>query len=673
MAKTAAIGSALIFYRIRLVAAFYYAVLTTCPRLALLAQDYCEGYINSKVCPSILSATLILGVFTAAISHYLRSPPTTSLLDAVMAVDDDLPATELTKTNESFDRERDLAKPRTVEVHGIHQQAGITKVEAFNKTLYQSGPSGKILLYVLTVSLGITMFAYALDQGITYQFNAIAASAYESHSSLGAVNTATAIIRAISKPFLGKLADITSRPTTYVVVLVVYIVGFVVAACSPSLAAYIVGASFTAFGKSGLDLLSDIIVGDLTPLQWRGFWGGMLSTPFLVTTFVNGFISDAFIPDNWRWGLGMFAIIMPVCLLPAIITLYAMQHKAQKLGMVSMGDSGLARKQGVEVKGMKHYIALARSAAIEMDLIGLLLLGLSFSLILLWLDLAPDADNSWSNPSMIAMLIMGFILLGVFIAYEALVASVPITPRRILVNRGFLAALMVDVFNQMASSVRNNYYSSYIYIIKPWSNYTWTVFIAATTLTLCFMSPVGGLIHRATHRYKTLMVIGAVFKVIGYGVTVTANTRSTTSTARLSVSQVLLGMGAWTVIGARVGSQASVPHQDLSTVISVLSLWSTMASSIGSTIAAAIWQNRMLGYMREECPAGTSEKVLETIYGSIKTLKTKYDWEDPIRKGAIVAYERTNGIIFTTALVLAAIPVIFSALMPSKSSFLSII
>lgn len=570
----------------------------------------------------------------------------------------------------SSDHEHDLTKPPTLEQdHGIHQQAGITKVEAFNKTLYQSGASGKLLLYVLVLSLGLTMFAYALDQGITYQFNAIAASAYESHSSLGAVNTATSIIRAISKPFLGKLADITSRPTTYVVVLVVYVVGFAVAASSPSLAAYIIGASFTAFGKSGLDLLSDIIVGDLTPLQWRGFWGGMLSTPFLVTTFVNGFISDAFIPDKWRWGLGMFAIIMPVCLLPAITTLYAMQHKAQKLGMISMGDSGLARKEGVKVKGARHYLALARSAAIEMDLIGLLLLGLSFSLILLWLDLAPDADNSWSNPSMIAMAVMGFVLLGVFIAYEALVASVPITPKRILINRGFLAALMVDVFNQMASSVRNNYYSSYIYIIKPWSNYTWTVFIGATTLTLCFMSPVGGLIHRATHRYKTLMVIGAILKVIGYGVTVNTNTRSTTSTARLSVSQVLLGMGAWTVIGARVGSQASVPHQDLAIVISVLSLWSTMASSVGSTIAAAIWQNRMLGYMREECPPGTSEKVLESIYGSIRTLKTKYDWEDPIRKGAIVAYERTNGIIFVTALVLAALPVIFSALMPSKFFF----
>ncbi|KAI7663834.1 hypothetical protein KC318_g8095, partial [Hortaea werneckii] len=547
---------------------------------------------------------------------------------------------------------------------GVHQQAGISKVEAFNKALYRSGASGRLLLYVLVVSLGLTMFAYALDQGITYQFNAIAASAFSHHAELGAVNTASAIIRAISKPFLGKLSDITSRPATYVVVLVVYAVGFAVAASSQTFAAYIVGNSFTAFGKSGLDLLSDIIVGDLTPLQWRGFWGGMLSTPFLVTTFINGFISDSFVPDNWRWGLGMFAIMIPVLLIPAIWTLYGMQHKAKKMGMVSMGDSGLARKDGVKTTSFDQYTILARSAATEMDLIGLILLGMAFSLILLALNLAPSASGGWSNSSMIAMLVVGFVVLGMFVAYETLAASVPITPKRILKNRAFLSAVIVNIFNQMASATRNNYFSSYIYIIKPWSNYTWTIFISATTLTLCFMSPVGGLLHRLTHRYKTLMVIGAAIKLVGYGLQVDGDTRSTLSTARLTVSQVLLGMGAWTVVGARVGSQASVPHQDLSTVISVMSLWSTMASSIGSTIAATIWQNRMLNYMREECPPTTSEATIKTIYGSIKKLKTEYDWDDPIRKGAVAAYTRTNGIIFTTSVVLAAIPVIFSMTMP---------
>lgn len=184
--------------------------------------------------------------------------------------------------------------------------AGVSKVEAFNKVLYHSGPKGKILLWLLAVSIGLTMFVYALDQGITGTFfSFMATSTFGNHSGLATVSVASQIIRAISKPFIGKLADLTSRPTTYVVVLVFYVIGFIVAASSGSFSAYAVGISFTAIGKSGLDLLGDIIVGDLTPLEWRGFFGSLLSVPFVITVPIAGFIADG-LDTNWRWGMGMF-------------------------------------------------------------------------------------------------------------------------------------------------------------------------------------------------------------------------------------------------------------------------------------------------------------------------------------------------------------------------------
>lgn len=76
----------------------------------------------------------------------------------------------------------------------------------------------------------------------------------------------------------------------------------------------------------------------------------------------------------------------------------------------------------------------------------------------------------------------------------------------------------------------------------------------------------------------------------------------------------------------------------------------------------------MLPYMRDECPAGTSEATLKKIYGSIKVLRTKYEWDDPIRQGAIRAYTRTNGVIFIVATLLAVIPVVFSLMMPGINS-----
>lgn len=62
--------------------------------------------------------------------------------------------------------------------------SGVKRVEAFNRMLAETG-RGRALLWTLGVSLLLTMFAYALDQGITYQFTVIAASSFNRHSEVG--------------------------------------------------------------------------------------------------------------------------------------------------------------------------------------------------------------------------------------------------------------------------------------------------------------------------------------------------------------------------------------------------------------------------------------------------------------------------------------------------------
>lgn len=574
----------------------------------------------------------------------------------------------------SDDPSRSASSPRGTGVYASDLEApapepviGVSKVEAFNKVLYQSGRSGKILLWLLGISIGLTMFAYALDQGITFGiFTTMATSTFGVHSSLAAVSTASQIIRAISKPFIGKLADITSRPTTYVVVLFFYVVGFAVAASSSTFTAYTVGICFTAVGKSGLDLLSDIIVGDLTPLQWRGFFGAAMSLPFVVTVPVNGFIAEGFV-DDWRWGLGMFAIIIPVLLLPAIFTLYSMQRRGEKLGMVTMAASKRERigdsKESTAPTGLAYWLKLMLQGLNEIDIMGLIILGVAFSLILLPFTLAQGAAGGWGNASMIAMLVVGFVLLIAFVLFEMYLAPKPMMTSRILKNRTFLAAVTIYTFNQMASSTRNTYFSSYIYVIKEWTTYEWTIFLGITTMGLSLLGPVVGLIQRKTHRYKTMMLFGAAGRLVAYGLLVKADGFMIQDTARLIIAQLFMCLGSFNVVGVRVGSQASVPHEDMATMISVLTLWSTLGSSIGSAISSAIWTNEMLDQMRQDMP-GVSEATLKKLYGSIRSLRTGYEFDDPIRQGAIRAYSYVNGHIAIAALLMGAVPLVATLFMP---------
>lgn len=536
--------------------------------------------------------------------------------------------------------------------------AGVTKVEMFNRVLHQSGRSGKMLLWLLGVSVGLTMFVYALDQAITTQiFSAWASSSFAQHANLAAVSTASQIIRAISKPFLGKLADLTSRPTTYVVVLVFYVIGFVIAASAQTFPAYTVGVALTAAGKSGLDLLSDIIIGDLTPLEWRGFFSASLSLPFVVTVPINGFIVDG-LKGNWRWGMGMFAIMIPVLLTPAIATLYYIQNKGKQMQLERQGP---AAESGPT--DWRTHVQRIRIALIEIDMPGLILLGFAFALILLPFTLAKGASKGWANPSMIAMIVVGFVLLVIFILFEIHVAPKPLMTRRIMRNRAFIAAVTINIFSQCASSIRNTYLYSYISVIKPWGDYTVTIVIGITTIGLCLMGPITGLLQRYTHRYKNLMVIGAIARMLGYGILVNAGSNSmTTQTGRIIASQLIFCLGSLVVVGARVGSQASVPHEDLASIISLISLWSTLGSSVGSAIASAIWTQRMQAQLTSELP-DVAAATIKRMYGSITFIKT-FEYSSELRDGVTRAYSQVMGYLGITAVCFAALPVIATLFMP---------
>lgn len=134
---------------------------------------------------------------------------------------------------------------------------------------------------------------------------------------------------------------------------------------------------------------------------------------------------------------------------------------------------------------------------------------------------------------------------------------------------------------------------------------------------------------------------------------------ATNNTAALIMAMILVGTGgAMSVVGSRVASQASVPHQDVALAISLLSLWSAIGSAIGSAIVSVIWSNKMPGLLRHYLPESTSEDTIVALFGSPTSIRTEYAWSSPIRQGAVLAYRRTLYYCCVVALSLAFIPLI---------------
>lgn len=196
------------------------------------------------------------------------------------SVDDQLVSKETSSINQS--QEQPLSDDSSSD-HRVFHSRGVDRIEAVKASMDVS-KRGKWARILLAISLLICAWSYSLDSSTTYNYSPYATSSFNHHSMISTLAIATNLMSSVCKPILAKIADITSRPTTYVLVLALYVLGYIIVASSSTISAYIIGEVFVAIGSSGIDLMNTIIAADITPLKYRGLLFGILSTPYLITT-----------------------------------------------------------------------------------------------------------------------------------------------------------------------------------------------------------------------------------------------------------------------------------------------------------------------------------------------------------------------------------------------------
>ncbi|PBK61276.1 MFS general substrate transporter [Armillaria solidipes] len=551
-----------------------------------------------------------------------------------------------TGSESSIEQKRDTTQ--TPESKPEPEVAGVARIEALYKVFGGKGAP----LWILYLSIALIAYVYSLDSNTTSSFLPFATSAFDSHSSIGTIEVAADIIAAVGKPFIAKIADITSRPRAYVFSLCFYILGYIVIASSSTVGAVCAGEVLYTIGRTGLDLVTDIIVADLSPLKWRGFATALPSSPYIINAFISAEITNGFLPGKWRWGYGIFIIMLPVVMAPALTVLFWAEIKSKRDGTVSIASSAWERRN--EGSGEKvTWYTVVRDFGVHVDIMGLIILGTAWALLFLPFTLYADAKGGWKNPSMIAMIVVGGILLFAFAAYEKWFARYPLMPARVL-NRTFVGAVTVDVLYMLSGNMRSLYYSSWTWVIKDWTTREWTYFNKTMTVGLCVFGIVGGLIQRYTHRYKALQFTGLCIRIIGMGLTFYARGDNATDVA-LVWTQLLIAIGgAFSVVGSRVASQASVPHADLAQVISLISLWTSLGGSVGYAIAAAVWTGKMPGYLHKHLPYKADAEIAK-IFGSIKSARNLGATD---KTNVIYAYNDTVYLLYLPALILSFLPLI---------------
>lgn len=248
------------------------------------------------------------------------------------------------------------------------------------------------------------------------------------------------------KPPMAKVADVFGRFEAFCVSILIYILGYVQMAASTNVQTYASAQIFYSAGSTGLQILQQVFIADSSDLLNRAFLALLPEFPFLVTVWLGPTIADAVLrSSSWRWGYGMWAIILPAAFLPLAMSLLLNQRKARRLNLIKTPRH--KRKQSV--------LQVVKRTWYDLDVGGLGLLSAAVTLILVPLTLASNSKHGWGSSSIIGMIVVGVVCLCILPFWEGSkkLAPKPLLSLHLLRQRTALAgcALAFWYFSEFSS------------------------------------------------------------------------------------------------------------------------------------------------------------------------------------------------------------------------------
>lgn len=237
---------------------------------------------------------------------------------------------------------------------------------------------------------------------------------------------------------MSKIADVFGRFEAFVVCVVLLTIGYIQQAGANNVKTYGAAQIFYSAGATGLQILQQIFIADTSDLLNRALCATIPDLPFLVNVWIGAPLANYILENlNWRWGYGIWAIILPVAFMPLACSLWISQRRAARRGLLPEAPYA-----------GKSFRYVLRDLWYEMDFFGLVLLSAAISLILIPLTLAARAHGAWANPSILGMLVVGGISLVAFPLWESSERLAPhaFFPKHLLRKRTVLAGVAIAFF-----------------------------------------------------------------------------------------------------------------------------------------------------------------------------------------------------------------------------------
>lgn len=369
----------------------------------------------------------------------------------------------------------------------------------------------------------------------------------------------------ITQPIYTSFSDVLGRMAPLYAACVLFSVGSIVFAVGQNMPVVILGRVLQGLGGGGLDVLTEVIVADITTLKERPLWIGLLAIP-MATGIILGPIMGALFSEyaDWRW-IGW--INLPLIAIAVVLAVFFLRLKSIEQSLWSR--------------------------LMRLDWIGMLFFGMgstAFSLPLSW----AGAMYPWSSWKTLVPLIIGAVLLVVFTFYEARPTE-PVFPYRIFRSRTAKVTLITGFLHGMISYPLMLYVPLFfqaVYLESPLQS-------AVSMLPVCCMvvafSGISAGAVEYLRRYRWEIWLAWALIAVGTGLFALWDSHS--SLAERATFQVLAGIGLGTLFTVpAIPIQASAPSvsdQGLSVgiLVSFRLFGALLGLAVGATTFSSVFAN----------------------------------------------------------------------------------
>nr|OQO17225.1 hypothetical protein B0A51_14412 [Rachicladosporium sp. CCFEE 5018] len=520
-------------------------------------------------------------------------------------------------------------------------QAGVKRLEVIASTWSKSS------LYV--AYFGICMLAYAtsLEGQTTVNLTIYATSAFSAHSLVATVMVVQGVVLSVVKPPMSKLADVFGRFEAFTLSVFIFSIGYIQQAASHNVETYAAAQIFYAAGSTGLQILIQIFIADTSDLVNRALCSTLPAMPFLINVWIGAPLAETLLRRaSWRWGYGIWAVILPIAYLPLALALFINQRKAAAKGILPPSP----------LQGRGYWQAIKHLWS-ELDVFGLVLICAGFSLLLIPLSLISDGD--WNNHGLLAMLVIGALCLAVFPFWERSKTFAPraFFPESLFKKRTVLAGFAISFFYFMTYYLSvYPYFQSYLLVVQSQSIASAGQIVQMWTFAATITSILVSLAIKYTKHYKYFITTGACINLLGLILMQTFRVEGA-SVAVLAGTTALVGVGGGMLnVPAQLGVQASASHQEVAAATAIFLTFLEVGGATGSAISGAIWSANVPHKLALYLPVETQDQAT-AIYKNITLASSEWQMGDPTRVAINRAYQETMSKTLWVA-VCVAVPVI---------------